>query len=409
MATTTIIADDLTGALDAGACLLPRNVEVAVLPDAAQGVDAQRRPTVLSVNADTRHVAPTEAYERVFTLAASAREAGSRCVIKKTDSALRGNVGAELAAAYRAAGERRLHFLPAFPSMGRATRGGVQLVDGLPVAQSPFGSDPFEPVTSSRVDEIIRRQSDVAVRVVPVGEPVPQDFSGIVVYDALTDADMRSRVEELARLGELGALAGCAGLASALAAVLGHDEGAASAGCDRDRGNLLVVCGSVNPVSQGQCSHAREAGACVYSIAEVQKCSRSWQDAPEGVRFFERVEESWGSSPLTVVDGSGREDLSALVPKGKDVRQLVADNVASILLCVCERGTHGRVLVTGGDILASFLAQAGIKRVRPLGELADGIVAMDIELGGQDLMLASKSGGFGNRELFVDLAKQSRL
>lgn len=407
MATTTIIADDLTGALDAGVCLLPSHVEVAVLPDAAQGVDAQKHPTVLSVNADTRHVAPAEAYKKVFSLASSARENGSCCVIKKTDSALRGNVGAELAAAYRAVGAKRLHFLPAFPAIGRITRDGVQLIDGTPVAQSPFGSDPFEPVTSSRVDEIIGQQSDVAVRVVPAGDPVPQDFSGIVVYDALSDADMQSRIEELTGLGELDALAGCAGLTSALTNVLECGADASPVNCDR--GNLLVVCGSVNPVSQEQCSYAREAGASVYSIAEVQKCRRSWQETPEGIQFFERAEKSWESSPLTVIDGSGREDLSKLVPQGEDVRQLVADNVASILLHVCEQGMHGRALVTGGDILVSFLAQAGIERIRPLGELADGIVAMDIELGGQDLMLASKSGGFGNRELFVNLAKRSNL
>lgn len=407
MAITTIIADDLTGALDAGVCLLPSHVEVAVLPNAAQSVDAREHPLVLSVNADTRHVTPEEAYEKVFSLASSAREAGSRYVIKKTDSALRGNVGSELAAAYRAVGAKRLHFLPAFPSIGRVTRGGVQLVDGSPVAESPFGRDPFEPVISSRVDEIIRQQSDVAVRVVPVGEPVPQDFAGIVVYDALTDVDMQSRIEELASLGELEALAGCAGLTSALASVLKCDADVSPV--NRDEDNLLVVCGSVNPVSQEQCSCAREAGACVYPIVEVQKCSRSWQETSEGTQFFERAEKSWESSPLTVIDGSGREDLSQLVPWGEDVRQLVADNIARVLLHVCERGLHGRVLVTGGDILVSFLVQAGIKRVRPFGELADGIVAMDIELGGKELMLLSKSGGFGNKELFVNLAKSSTL
>ena len=78
-------------------------------------------------------------------------------------AALRGNVGAELTAVLDAAGADRLAFLPALPKMGRITRNGIHYIDSVPVADSVFGQDPFEPVTASSLEEIIAAQSEVPV------------------------------------------------------------------------------------------------------------------------------------------------------------------------------------------------------------------------------------------------------
>ena len=96
---------------------------------------------------------------------------------KKTPHpARRGNSGAERTALLRASGEKRLPFLPAYPQVGRTTVGGVHLVNGVPVAESVFGQDPFEPVRHSSVAELIAAQSGVPVPLRPAqgaGAPVP--------------------------------------------------------------------------------------------------------------------------------------------------------------------------------------------------------------------------------------------
>lgn len=407
MASTVIVADDLTGALDAGVCLLPAEVVVAV---SSEGLDAERMAGcehVCSVNAQSRHLDPALAGARVGRLVSAARAGGATCVVKKTDSALRGNVGAELAAALRASGAPRLHFLPALPRMGRVTKDGVHYIGGVPVAQSAFGEDPFEPVTTSRVDELISSQTDVPVHVVGEDDPVPTDVSGIVVYDVTGQEDMLSRVRELQDLGELGMVAGCAGITEALAQVLDLEPAAPLQA--PDPGHLLVVCGSVNAVSQAQCRYAEAAGAATFHIGAPEKSDPAWVDSCAGVRFIELVRRSWEDGPLTLIDGSGREDLTALVPEGVDVRQLVADDIARIAIRACAGGTYGRMLVMGGDVLASFLLGAGVREVRPMGELAPGIVGFAFERDGHTVVVASKSGGFGTQELFVSLAKPSAI
>lgn len=405
MASTVIIADDLTGALDAGVCLLPAEVAVAVSPEGVGTEQMARHEHAYSVNAQTRHLVPADAASRVASLVSCAKASGATCVVKKTDSALRGNVGAELAAALYASGAHRLHFLPALPRMGRVTEGGVHYIDGVPVAQSAFGQDPFEPVVTSRVDELIARQTDVPVHLVGEDDPVPTDVSGILVYDVTSEADMLSRVRELQDQGELGMIAGCAGVTEALAQVLDLDPAPHP---DLPRGgNLLVVCGSVNAVSVAQCRFAEDHGAATYHIGAVEKCGPAWVDSEEGKAFVARVRESWSEEPLTVVDGSGREDLTTFVPAGTDVRQLVADDIARIAARLCDGRIRGRVLVMGGDVLSSFLMAAGIREVRPVGEVAPGIVGFALEHGGRTVVVASKSGGFGTRDLFVNLAKAS--
>ena len=139
-----IIADDFTGALDTGvqfaACGVSTRVVVGETAELA-GCES----TVLVVDTETRHLSAAAAGAAIETLTRRAVNAGVPCIYKKTDSALRGNIGAELSALLRASGASQLPFLPAFPQIGRTTEGGIHYISGVPVNKSPFGIDPFEP------------------------------------------------------------------------------------------------------------------------------------------------------------------------------------------------------------------------------------------------------------------------
>lgn len=87
MAKVLLVSDDLTGALDAGVCLLPAGVVVSTSPEGVDRALLDSCPSALAVNADTRHLGAGEAGERVSGLVALAREAGVASVVKKTDSA----------------------------------------------------------------------------------------------------------------------------------------------------------------------------------------------------------------------------------------------------------------------------------------------------------------------------------
>lgn len=104
-----IISDDLTGALDAGICFVESGCKTKVLfSKQISKDDFINDAMVLVVDAESRHLSPKEAYKRVRGITQTALNAGVNKVFIKTDSALRGNVGASLAALYDVSPSKRV-------------------------------------------------------------------------------------------------------------------------------------------------------------------------------------------------------------------------------------------------------------------------------------------------------------
>ena len=115
-----ILADDFTGALDTGVQFASTGAVTRVITGQSVSLEAYAGTCeVLVVDAETRHLTAGEASGIVGGYTTQAVELGIPFLYKKTDSALRGNVGAELAAMLKASGESQLPFLPAFPQMAR--------------------------------------------------------------------------------------------------------------------------------------------------------------------------------------------------------------------------------------------------------------------------------------------------
>src|SRR5918998_1843855 len=147
-----IIADDLTGAADTGVQLARAGYRTAVaFRDApippAEDLDA------VALDTDSRAMPAGFAAKRVLEAARAVREA--RIVYKKLDSTLRGPVAAELAAALEATGRARAVVAPAFPSAGRTTVDGVQLVRGVPVHETEAKNDPRTPVREGHLPTLL--------------------------------------------------------------------------------------------------------------------------------------------------------------------------------------------------------------------------------------------------------------
>jgi uncharacterized protein YgbK (DUF1537 family) len=132
-----IIADDLTGAADCGAACAAHGLETVVVLDGVVNPSAQ----VVAFDANTRAMTPEAAAAETARIV---REYPARIVYKKIDSTLRGNVGAEVAAAleaYREMGHPNAVAVvaPAFPAMGRTTKNGRMYVRGEAIENGDIG------------------------------------------------------------------------------------------------------------------------------------------------------------------------------------------------------------------------------------------------------------------------------
>ena len=147
-----VIADDITGAAEIAGIAFSYGLTTQLVTDfnrTAASVD------VMVVATDTRSLSREEAVEVTARLC-SLLPKGTQ-VFKKTDSALRGHVMAELSMLLEKTTCQKALFMPANPSRHRVIQGGVYLIDGIPIDETDFSFDPefpaFSPVMTERFPE----------------------------------------------------------------------------------------------------------------------------------------------------------------------------------------------------------------------------------------------------------------
>lgn len=404
-----MIADDFTGALDTGVQFAVRGARTCVVTDPAYDfAQAKADIQVLVLDAETRHLTPEAAYRTVFRAVKDALGAGFTYIYKKTDSALRGNVGAELTAVLDAAGADSLAFLPALPKMNRITRKGVHYIDGVPVAESVFGQDPFEPVTASGLPEIIGAQSRRPVVLHGLDEAA-EPRPGIQVYDAETDGDLLRIGQRLGRDG-LRLSAGCAGFASVLAELL--ELQGTPPGMPYLVPALFVACGSVNPVTLRQMETAEAAGFPHIHLNPTQKLEAAWRETPDCAAAVAGWLETAGREKrfiLDVNDPAGCGDTEVYAKERglttEDLRVRISDQLGHLVQRLLDGGLDATILCTGGDTLLALTRAVGVAELMPVCELDTGAVLTDFVYQGKLYHIISKSGGFGEPDLFCRLAR----
>ena len=406
-----IIADDFTGGLDTGVQFAEKGIPTRVVtnPDADYESAAQGCQ-VLVVVAETRHLPAGEAAEVVKNAVEKAVRLKIPYLYKKTDSALRGNIGAELSAALNASGADTLCFLPALPGSRRITKGGVHYIDGTPVAESVFGKDPFEPVKKSSVQELIALQSGLPVRNA-VLDAVPEE-KGILVVDAETDGDLARAGKSLKDKGLLRITAGCAGFAAVLPELIGL-ETKQSKKVPLLSGGLFVLCGSVNPITQRQLAYAEKNGFARVHIRPDQKLNEQYFSTPAGRAALDAWRKANEQNPWMILDANDSTDdnaESAAYAKQKgmtveDMRRCISGALGSILPAILQSRINKTMLITGGDTLLQCMNRMNVWEMEPLYQVFPGVVLSRFEANGESRYAITKSGGFGEESLLLDLKK----
>jgi uncharacterized protein YgbK (DUF1537 family) len=414
-----VIADDLTGACDTGAQFDGQSVPTLVTMEVDNEFDRHDdKYHVIVASTESRHLSAAEAAARVETVVRRARAAGVERFYKKTDSTLRGNVGAELQALLRASGNRVLAFAPAFPRLGRFTRGGCQYVGDRLLHETVFAGDPLDPVTGSYIPAIIRRQSDIPTRIIrrDADEVLIDCQTGewIVVFDAESDDDLRRVGERLKRERLLGALAGSAGFAACLPHLLElRTHASPNLDCTA---RMLAVNGSLNEVSLRQ---AAGAEACGFAVVQAP---------PEALITVSGVRCEAASQIIAAVaryDAQGRDVMLRTVTRREDVceyerrgeslglhyRQsslLIAESTAELVCEVLAQTRFGLLTVFGGDTLAAIVRAMGWRRLIPRQEILPGVILSEATGVGRKMSLITKAGGFGPEDVLRQIKDQLR-
>jgi len=379
-----VIADDLTGAADAGVQLVHAGYRTAVffrpsgVPDDLDAV---------AFDTDSRAMPAGFAAKRVLDAAHEAREA--RVVYKKLDSTLRGNIAAELAAALRAARRDPAVVAPAFPAAGRTTAGGTQFVHGAPVDETEMRNDPRTPVLEAHVPTLLANVFPYvgALSVEDLADPErvrrALESNECVVADAECDADLEALVRAVPDPARV-LWSGSAGLALALGNVYPGPHAGDAGVRSRPASPVLVVIGSLSGVAREQLRRLiGEYGEVAFPVRVGG--AGSLETAVAAVR------EALAGQACAVVHSP--EEMSAS-------RGPVLGPLAEVAARLSEEGLFEGLVLTGGATAVRVARRLGASGIRLGGEVETG-VPIGTLIGPNPYPVVTKAGGFGGPDTLV--------
>src|SRR6266568_1914953 len=342
----TVIADDLTGACDAGALFAGRGpvpVFVGALAPSADWPAA-------AVDTESRGLAAAEAATRM----------------RRTVAGLAG---------------RR----------DGTVFNGMLLVDGVPAHETPVGLDPAYPGPLSDLLDILSREGTpgIPVTLLPLKEVRGgaeelrrglQGRRGIRVADAETDADLEALARAGLAQGSL-LLAGSAGLAGAVSAALGLTSRPVA--CPAP-GAWLIVAGSRHPSTRAQIAMLEAAGVAGARVSPTGETTLA-----SVIAALRSGKPAFVASP----DGpGGADEKTAATLAALSVRAMVA--------------SPSIVAIAGGETAHAFMRAWGATRLELDGAPAPGLaLGRLVATDGSTLSVLTKAGGFGSPELLLTLAR----
>ena len=364
-----IVADDMTSATDGVSPFLSKGYAPLITR-----IDVGPWQSVLvAVDANSRALPEEQATQAMANAIAAMRD--RPFLLKTIDSALRGDIRSEIAAAFRVSGRNRLVIAPAFADAGRVTKDRIQFVNGAPVSDSEHSSDPVNPARTSHIRELIDPALGAAMVLAVDGSQDRLDQAAdtdVVILEADSKDSLNRQVARIPEPQNV-MWVGSPGLAIALASLM------PVAHIDRSTSSLpnrcaLVVAGNANHVTHGQVQTLKSAGIPVVEDLASVPCNAA-------IVCLQAPAVRQADSSAVLVDIAGKA-ATALAQENFDA-----------------------VIATGRETIAAILERLGISSFLLKQEMEPGFPVGLAELPDVKLLtIALKAGGFGSPSTLLDAA-----
>jgi uncharacterized protein YgbK (DUF1537 family) len=414
-----VIADDLTGANDTAVQFAKAGLKAFVLID--RTMEAPPDTDVVVLNTDSRSAPAEQARGNVRAACRWLQQRSVRQVLKKVDSTLRGNLGAEIEEALQQLKCDAAIIAPAFPRIGRITVGGYYLLCQQPLSETEMARDPQSPVTESRLAAVIQRQavSKVAhvelsallqgqeAMVAAMEECLGQGHR-LITFDATTEEHLALISRAAVATGKRILWVGSAGLAEVLPAALALQATSRVMDTPEVQGPVLIVAGSMSSVTARQLDYLRsqrdvktvkfDAVAALRDKEQtLQDCyqeAAKWLTAGEDV-VLEICDRSQEAVSVAVTAGAERGMAPATVS------DVIADRLSELAVRLIDHRS-GALILTGGDTAVAICRRLQAAGIRMIREVAPGVPLGCLSGGRKDgLPVVTKAGAFGEEDVFL--------
>lgn len=180
-----VVADDLTGAAELAGIGLRYNLKGELFMSSLQ--TGELLADLFIACSDTRSMNKESAKSTSARIAKEVASVAPEILYKKIDSVFRGHVLDEVKIEMEELGLRRTLILGANPSLGRTICDGKYFINGEPISDTDFGTDPEFAITDSSVLRMLRAHANDAV-ILKHTDDLPEE--GIVIAEAESTEDI---------------------------------------------------------------------------------------------------------------------------------------------------------------------------------------------------------------------------
>ncbi len=375
----TVIADDITGAAEIAGIGYRYGLRTVLSTEPG---DTAPDCDVWVIATDTRSMSKEEAVAETRRIVEKLQAAGAEWFFKKTDSALRGHVGAELATLLSMINNNMAFYIPCNPSKGRVIRNGRYYINGTPIHKTAFSYDPEFPITSPEVSKVLHHDDN--------------DFPTYINYmDMETESHLFDFMRNWYGDDDDFVFAGAADLFTAYIRCYFKKQRLLRERQCKPFGGLksgkaLIVCGST------QSGTLREQPYVVrYNIPDGQMPVDVFEGTASASTWLDAVAPTYAASSSVI--------LSIGYPSkgGKDfalrLRHTMAETVASLTALSCPK----ELIIEGGATAYAVLKALGWKNFRLTNEVAPGVVRMKCEDATTTVHVTLKPGSYNWGGLFA--------
>ncbi|MHA1937649.1 MAG: four-carbon acid sugar kinase family protein [Candidatus Thorarchaeota archaeon] len=422
-----LITDDLTSATDCGIQVAKSGLETFVLfgeyKKNAYNLDA----VVVSIDTDTRNLAPSKAYQIVRETAINIQAAGYMNIYKSLDSTLRGNLGAEIDAVMDVYDFDIAVIAPAFPHYGRTTVNGTHYLRGVPLAQTEFANDPKNPVREDNLVELFSSQSKydvglVRIEVLRRGNAAVSELLSalisqeikLVVFDAKQEEDLDRIVQSVSKTVHRVLWVGSTGLARSVPQALIFDSRKKpKTETPRRNDYCLLVSGSTSEVTRTQIKALKkQTGVNIVEINLLELMHGGDIAALEMKRCTSLLLKALNErKDVALIVPPDRKEVSFTKTLGQqlgleieEVSDIILEAIAGVTKQIVATKKLRGLILTGGDTAKTICMKIGGIGIELLSEVEPGI-PMGCLIGVSELLIITKAGGFGTPQALIDSFK----
>lgn len=412
-----VIADDLTGANDTALQFAKRNIKSSVEINFVEITDIEDKEVIV-IDTDSRDLDKELAYKKVKDICEKISKYDIKCIYKKVDSTLRGNLGIEIKAVDDIFNPDIVIIAPAYPANQRITIGGYHLLEGKPIELTEIANAPKTPVKKSYLPAILGEQVDEEIAIVDFKllrqkiDTVTKKISEFVkngkrwiVFDIIEEENFITLMNAIKEYKNI-LWVGSAGLAEYLPYYY-RWTGEKFLSMNRRKGSILICAGSVSHITQNQVQTLLNKEK--INLVKINMASLLEDKDNELMKKAQIINQLIKAQEnILLATAQSDDEVEKAIEIGKkynlsrkEVSEKIANIMAELIRSVNVNNLSGMIL-TGGDMAVHICRAIGVNSIKIISEIDSGVPLGYIESNKlEKLFIVTKAGAFGKPDVFI--------